>query len=472
MRFCGSCGGQLSPGAKFCTVCGSPVQPAETPIQAPPRAAASASWEQQAPRGVRRRWPLVLAAGVAVTLVMVGGAVFVALQGGSDGESVGDNGVAAPLVKAVTSEPEEVWDWRVPHQDDYGYATIKVVGDRTLVGYPTDSGSLVTALDDQGDTVWEIEPDHLDWLNAAVPGTDNFLLGPYEDGSGIEARSVKDGSLAWWFEDGNAVAETEAGVLYVVWSDYDEEVTDYTQELGLLDGETGEEIWTDEAEAWQVHGDDLYLTDGEEVRSLDMASGEENWSIGVDVDLDVDYPVLTLAAVKDMVVVGGTDRAVALSSKDGAQLWDQSLGSDESGPYRATSHLVYLEQSTDSEEFEDGEVRFFDSQGVAGSLPVDVDDYSFGSSTFDMGGVSYLIDSNNGLLYDEDLKVLGDYPGYLTPVSPGLYSTDEDELSYYEIGTSSPVWTLRLDGADYGIEVAPADGAVMVHEGDRVVRYE
>ena len=59
---------------------------------------------------------------------------------------------------------------------------------------------------------------------------------------------------------------------------------------------------------------------------------------------------------------------------------------------------------------------------------------NFSSSSFDLADTSYLIDTNTGLLYDESLKVLGDYPGWLTPVDPGLYSSDEAGLAYYEIG--------------------------------------
>ena len=168
-----------------------------------------------------------------------------------------------------------------------------------------------------------------------------------------------------------------------------------------------------------------------------------------EVSLDPDYPVVAVAAAKDMVVVGGQDEAVALSASDGEELWRESLADDGSGPYRATSSLVYLETATDSENYEDGEARFFDTGGEIGSLPVDVDDYGFAASSFDIADTSYLIDTNNGLLYDEDLKVLG-FPGVLTPVDAGLYSADDGDLTYYEIGDSSPVWSITLGDEDDG----------------------
>ena len=106
--------------------------------------------------------------------------------------------------------------------------------------------------------------------------------------------------------------------------------------------------------------------------------------MNTEVSLDPDYPVVAVAAAKDMVVVGGQDEAVALSASDGEELWRESLADDGSGPYRATSSLVYLETATDSENYEDGEARFFDTGGEIGSLPVDVDDYGFAASSFDI----------------------------------------------------------------------------------------
>ena len=163
-----------------------------------------------------------------------------------------------------------------------------------------------------------------------IPDSDIFVMGPYEEGVGIEARSTDNGDFAWWFEDGNAAAITEAGVLFIEQSAYDAEDGDYTFDVGLLDSETGEEIWRSQADSWEVQGDAVYLADGEELRKLDLSSGEENWSVNADVSLGADYPVLAVAAAKDMVVVGGEDEAVALSDSDGEELWRESL--DEMAP--------------------------------------------------------------------------------------------------------------------------------------------
>ena len=55
----------------------------------------------------------------------------------------------------------------------------------------------------------------------------------------------------------------------------DDEVT---PDLGLLDTETGEVIWGSNADSWVIEADVVYVTDQEKLRSLDLSSGEENWS--------------------------------------------------------------------------------------------------------------------------------------------------------------------------------------------------
>ena len=243
-------------------------------------------------------------------------------------------------------------------------------------------------------------------------------------------------------------------------------------DIGLLDSETGEEIWRSQADSWQVQGDTVCLTDGDTVRRLDLSSGEEKWSITADVDLDPDDPELTVAAAEDIVVVAGQDEAVALSASDGEELWRESLGDDGSGPFQATSTLVYLETEVDSDAEEDGEVRFFDGDGEVDSLPVDVDDYGFSSSWFEVGGESYLFDSYSLKLYDEDFEVVGDYPGWVRPVDPGLYSSDSGDLEYYEVGESSPVWSVPVADDEEDLWFTAVDDGVLVVAGDRVVRYE
>ena len=75
-----------------------------------------------------------------------------------------------------------------------------------------------------------------------------------------------DGGFAWWLEDGNIAAVTEAGVSSRA-GDYGED-DDYTVDVGLLDSETGEEIWRSQADSWEVQGDVVYLTDGERCAAL------------------------------------------------------------------------------------------------------------------------------------------------------------------------------------------------------------
>ena len=213
----------------------------------------------------------------------------------------------------------------------------------------------------------------------------------FNAGAGIEARSTEDGKLAWWYPDGSARALTDAGVLFT--GESDDEVT---PDLGLLDTETGEVIWGSDADSWVIEGDVVYVTDQEKLRSLDLSSGEENWSVDDVVSPEGGFES-NVAAVEDMVVVGGQDEAVAFASSNGKELWRASLGEARSGPYRATSNLVYLETASGSGADEDGDVRFFDTEGQTGSLPVARTHDNFSSSSFDLADTSYLIDTNTEL---------------------------------------------------------------------------
>ena len=54
----------------------------------------------------------------------------------------------------------------------------------------------------------------------------------------------------------------------------------------------------------------------------------------------------------------------------------------------------------------------------------------------------------------------------------GLYSSDEAGLAYYEIGGTSPIWSITLDDEDEARQVTAIDDGVLVMVGRRVVRYE
>ena len=155
-----------------------------------------------------------------------------ALTRGGEGE--------AWLAKAVTSEPDVVWDWLVPGTDEDFFAQVVAAGDDALVGYWSDGSMHVTALDSEGKELWSLSPITKSGSIRLFRDSEIFVMRPYrfDAGAGIEARSTEDGKLAWWYPDGSARALTDAGVLFT--GESDDEVT---PDLGLLDTETGEVIW-------------------------------------------------------------------------------------------------------------------------------------------------------------------------------------------------------------------------------------
>ena len=172
------------------------------------------------------------------------------------------------LAKAVTSEPDVVWDWLVPGSDEDAFAHVVAAGDDALVGHWSDGSTHVTALDSEGKELWEIEPDHEVWLHSVLFRTRRmFVMRPYEAeaGAGIEARSTEKATRVV-VSGRKRHALTDAGVLFTRGERRRRTTRD--RDLGLLDTETGEVIWGSDADSWVVEGDVVYVTDqGEAAKS-------------------------------------------------------------------------------------------------------------------------------------------------------------------------------------------------------------
>lgn len=478
MPFCVACGQSNSDAVRFCTSCGVQVAPsaaaAPTPSTTPPPVSVQSPvppW--QAPEGTsaefgpaaaapkKGRGVMVLLIAVAAVVVVVagifGGRMLLAgLTGGGGGTSSSWNGGTQPLGSAVTSEPEEVWSWSGA---DYE-ASVMAAGDRTIVSYFTDDGAALVALDSDGEEEWQIEPDHTDRLAMVAPEEELALLGPYEEGTGIEARSTKDGSLEWWEADLYPVAVTSEGVLGA----------DSDGGIALLDF-AGKERWSDSSDRYQIVDDAVYLLDGTEVRKVDLGSGDEKWSVDSDLDIAVDYDSLEMAASEQIVVLAGDGSAVAFAASDGEELWTEDYYPDEYSLSGVGRELVAIEELGDSEESIAGEITFYDADGERGDIDVDSEEY-FYARAFEFGGDSYILDDGSGRIYDDQLEELGRFDGYLTPADGGIYGVEDDELSFYEIDQNQAVWSIDIGSSDEGFSLVPVDDAVIVVSEGQVTRYE
>ena len=490
MAFCGNCGAAAAEELRFCTSCGTartpPQQaepaviiPAATPPVVQPRTRPAAQTTDQAPlqlapvdprapRGPRTK--LIVGGAALAVLAVIGGVAAVKLVGGgsSGSTTLSYNGIADVLAEPVTSTPEKRWSWTIPGDATEG---IHVAGDDVVVAYYEDAGTKATALDADGKERWTTTLDGGKAIYGVVPDAGVFVVGPYEEGGTLEARSLEDGSHLWTKDDAWLAGITPEGILFHEANvDGDSGSSDG---IGLLGTESGDVIWQDTAENWTLEDDTIYVSDASMLRSLDLASGKERWSKQTGVSLDEDS-TLSVMATPDMVVVSNLYEAVALSHDGEDELWRESISrDDESSPYRASTNLVYVSRWADSESYTDGEAVFYDATGVVGRLSVDVDDYSLTPTGFTHGGAAYFLDANTNTVYDEKLQVVSNMPdGNPTPVAGGFYLDDDGDLSYYPLNDSSPKWNLVVGGSEDYVTVHPVDGGLIISDDDTIARYD
>lgn len=465
MRFCGTCGNELAPGQRFCGVCGSPTQiaPLPAPIadhhataplqtlagpQVPPTYASP-------PRPPRRfgRTPILLAGAAVLAVIAVVTTLAVRGAGGT-GEVIGYNGLSAPLVEPVEDRPEKGWQWEPPE----GGSPMSVIGleDRTLVSWYAEDGAEVTALDDDGQEIWTEEFDYTGYLSADVPGHEDIAFSAVEEGGGTTAFSTETGEELWDLE-GYIAGTTKAGVLS----------NDFEGGIALLEPQTGDEIWSSDADTFSVAGDAVYLVQDDELTKVELGSGEEIWT--VDSDTDAGEGSLSVAAGSNAVLITDGDDITAFSAGNGEELWSEGLG----GPVSSIGHFfddVFWVYSYSDAELTESSVVFYDAEGdEVEEVRVSPDEY-FYANVITSGGEDYLLDAGTGTLFDSALEKLETFDGALWPVEGGVYAFDDRELSFTRFGSDQEEWSLDLGGGNARFE--PGAGSVFRITGSKLTRYE
>ena len=466
-QFCGSCGAQVSATASFCSSCGQPiVQAAQPTIPQPvipqpvipqpvipqpvipqpviPQPAGTEWSHAQPPQQRGGRKGVVVGAVLAVLVAGGGGFAAMKLLGGGGGD-LADGG---KLPSAVTSDPEVAWTY----DTDGEYASVTSSGDTTFVSL-SDSGEIV-ALDKDGEELWRTGSDDASYgYGYVLPDEDLFLVQGYED-YGVGVLSLDDGEELWFDESGGSAYRMVDGGLLV--STYDED--DSTTEVSVLDPETGEAQWsTSNVDTTAATEDSVFVVVHEELKCLESSSGDEKWSVSLDVDSD-DYPSVT--AVEGMVAVSA-DEVTAYSTDDGEELWSKDGGGEESSIYANafTTDMLYVDESDYGGDETEQTITVFDTEGERGELDVDEEEGFYGHG-FEAGGTSYFLNTSDPSLYNDELERLDTYDGEVIASDKGIYSLDDEKLRFYEFDDSSAAWELDVEsGEDYG-KVYAGDGVV------------
>lgn len=458
MVTCSACGAGIPASSRFCVHCGAAVHaPAPSSAQAPVTSGTG-----------RSRKPLLITGAVVAAVIAVGGGALVAqgLLGDDGGRSATGFGAQRQHVSAVTSSPTEAWTW-TGSGDGVG---LVADGDLLLAQSYDENGTL-TRLDPDGDVVWEQElPDghSLAGLDAGAE-----LVWTYEqwEGVGVGALSTETGEEEWSNPDYSYAHSLGQG--RIVASAYEEgdEVDEDGFPIGryavaVIDSD-GDVLWDRKADHFVADGSDVFLVEDDTLTSLDPDTGEDRWSVQLDLDTEEDLPV-RLVVNEGIVAVAGSHEILGLDPEDGRELWQE----EDLWGYDALDtlgrHLV-VSRSGDSETYEDGEAIVYSAEGELDRVRLDPDEYDFSGIPLRLGDEHYFARSEDGVIYDEELTPVGRFEGDLTPAGDGYYQLFKGELSYREL-EGGERWSRQV--ADEYASVVPLEGKVLVVEDDLVTAYE
>ena len=275
-----------------------------------------------APARRRRRWPVV--AGVLVLLVLVAGgltAFFLTRDDGGTADGVQAHNALGGLVDlphGLRSEPRASWSF---HGGTVQWAAASE-GDVFVAAVQDDRAELLRLAGSDGSVRWRTEAPVGEVSTMHV--ADGVLLVSLVQSdaatASLEAFDADTGAPAWRYErpavdilgsladDGHTVALVQT--------------PDDTAEVVVLD-RAGAEVWKRPVDDVAAEGDDVLVQSGGDVTMVDLASGEDRWSVpageGVSIGL-----VGGRSVVADRRTVSAYDRG-------GTQLWRQDLPADDPG---------------------------------------------------------------------------------------------------------------------------------------------
>lgn len=359
----------------------------------------------------------------------------------------GSGDLAVDLPKAVASEPSLDWSWDAPSTID----TITTDGKTT---YALTDGSLF-ALDEEGDELWDVEVDDAEYVGSVDPQSDLISLSGSEDGESLRSTS-----------DGHEVLSTEGDIVGVI---DDNAIVSEEDEVRSINLESGKVSWSTELGDYvAVDRDTVLVLDDGRLRRLTQ-SGEEQWSVDVDVSVD-ESTDLTIA--DDFVVINGMDTAVALADDDGHELWSADTSEDGGRVGLMFPDAVYVQKnafSFDDEESEDTTVVIYDRDGRIASI--DPESSFFFAFPVRSGRDVYAFDFGGGVFYDREFERVGrSHDGTVQPVDGGLYELSEGRVRFFRNDDSSSAWTLSDEFGDEA-QVSAGDKRLLIADGSDLLSY-
>lgn len=364
----------------------------------------------------------------------------------------------AAQARGADEEPERAWNFAEPGM---GAGNVVFGGDRILVGMTTVEGgsSELIALDEDGKEKWRAsQPEGYPEFQF-VGGDDRVLVSWFEEDADtitVQLLDASDGREIW---QQRSVAPTVVGDTAVTWEYVDEGAV-----LHGMDLDSGEPTWTYETEQVSFNRHVLLALEDSTITRVDPENGEELWSTDTELDLGEDYAVVSAYVGDTALAAKGEYEVAALDLDSGAILWAKQDSGVNNGFF---GDLLMLE-STSDDEYEDGEVTFYDREGEAvGRVVVDSDDYFF-AEPLSIEGDPYLYDSGGDRLIDASLEVIDNFGSSttLTGVSNGFYALTDGVLEFRDVDETSPKWSKTLGGSDDSFVIRPVDDLILVVSDD------
>lgn len=338
-----------------------------------------------------QRRPLAVAATLIAGFAAL---VMIITLTSDDGEVMFVEGIRTPLAAPIESEPEEVWRWSSGHGIDLAEAT--ETGELLVT---VDDGTTVL-VDGSGEPKWTVEAQG-DFAGQ-VPGSDVIVIGELPERSvaredvepsmfRLTAYAIETGKELWQRRGrvlvglvGDALAVLELGTARTA------------GELRIIDPETAETKWAvPRPDTLAATTDALYVLRGKELTALDTDSGDEQWTVTLDLESRTEQQgwLGELAATERFVMVAGSE-VVGLAAEDGDELWREGgRGRDASARIgRLGERRTYV--SWTGPDPKTGSLDVFDRRGLDGTISTTDEGYAtpFNPVVFETDGDEFVVD--------------------------------------------------------------------------------
>lgn len=385
---CAKCGTPSHPNDAFCGRCGAALPGLSmsghddgiaTPSAATPSTSGLAAEAGSSPgrRFEQARW--VLFGTTVVAVVLIGAALLIVMR--ADGGDVTSTPSVESLPAPLLETPRE--QWRVDF--DLDPVAVEVVGDAVValeqeVGSNFELRALSLAT---GDERWSADIDFALEEDEPVSGDIYAVAGLLVadlssgfanegfDSTRVVAFDLTSGEQEWSRDFDGAYTRVVGDDLFVHEAG--------PNRLNRLDLTSGEPLWRAHLSRYEATGERIVGLDGDQLVAIDSASGDQRWSVEIDLDDASNSVSMFVSAGVVAVTPFSSSDVTAYDVDSGQELWHHRFG--DFNRVRTAPGVFILIRNTDGIEV---------VEAADGAYRFDVPEVAYGM-TFGTGPQSYLL---------------------------------------------------------------------------------